>query len=139
MSICQQKFSFICNEDIGKLVLRLALSFMLFHGVHKVLTGIQGIKYLVTKTGLPEALAYGVYWGEVLVPLLILVGFFTRISAFFLSCTMGFAIYLAHSENILALGKTGGPLIELPALYLLMGIALLFLGAGKYSFDARCK
>jgi putative oxidoreductase len=36
------------DEDFGKLVVRLTVGvLMLFHGVHKVLTGIDPIKHMV--------------------------------------------------------------------------------------------
>ncbi|MDN5043566.1 DoxX family protein, partial [Aliarcobacter butzleri] len=71
--------------------------------------------------------------------ILIILGLFTRISSFFFAFTMVFAIFLAHGSEIFALEKTGGPVIELALLYLLASISIMFLGAGKYSLDAKCK
>jgi putative oxidoreductase len=140
LSNCEKKFSTILSEDFGKLILRLTLaSLMLFHGFHKIFSGIDGIKFLVTKAGLPEALAYGVYVGEVIIPLLLILGFYTRIASLIFAINMGFAIFLAFSDKLFVLTKTGGPLIELPIFYLFVSVAILFLGAGRYSFDARCK
>jgi putative oxidoreductase len=51
---------------------------------------------------------------------------------------MVFAIFLAHSADIFTLGKTGGPIIELPLIYLLVSVSIMFIGAGKYSLDAKC-
>ena len=43
------------DEDFGKLVVRLTVGvLMLFHGVHKVLTGIDPIKHMVAAQGLPD-------------------------------------------------------------------------------------
>ena len=112
---------------------------MLFHGFSKLFNGIDGIKFLVTNAGLPEFIAYGVYMGEVVFPILIILGLFTRISSLFFALTMVFAIFLAHSNEIFVLGKTGGPVIELALIYLLTSISIMFIGAGKYSLDARCK
>ena len=112
---------------------------MLFHGFHKIISGISGIKFLVTKAGLPEILAYGVYMGEVLIPILLILGLFTRLASAIFAINMGFALYLAFSDKLFVLTKTGGPLIELPLFYLVVSLAIFFLGAGKYSFDARCK
>ena len=51
----------ILNEDIGKIILRVSIAtLMLFHGYHKLINGIAGIKGLVVKAGFPEFLAYGV-------------------------------------------------------------------------------
>jgi putative oxidoreductase len=127
------------NEDIGKLILRVSIAgLMLFHGFFKLFNGIDGIKFLVTQAGLPEFFAYGVYLGEILFPILIIIGLFTRISSLFFALTMVFAIFLAHSNDIFALGKTGGPVIELALIYLLTSISIMFIGAGKFSLDAKC-
>lgn len=140
MTCCENKLGSVLNEDIGKLILRFSIAgLMLFHGFSKLFNGIDGVKFLVTSAGLPEVVAYGVYFGEIVFPILIILGLFTRISSLFFALTMVFAIFLAHSSDIFALGKTGGPIIELPLIYLLGAISLMFIGAGKYSFDARCK
>ncbi|AXK48310.1 GntR family transcriptional regulator [Aliarcobacter trophiarum LMG 25534] len=139
MRCCENKLSYILNEEIGKLILRVSIAgLMLFHGIAKFLNGIDGIKFLVTQAGLPEFFAYGVYLGEILFPILIILGLFTRISSLFFALTMVFAIFLAHSSDLFVLGKTGGPVIELPLLYLLASVSIMFIGAGKYSLDAKC-
>ena len=136
---CEQKLSSVLNEDIGKLILRLSIAvLMLFHGYKKYIFGIEGIKTLVIKTGLPEVLAYGVYVGEIIIPILLILGFRTRVCALLLSFTMAFAIPLAHSEKLFLIdAKTGGLAIELPLLYLLSALSLFFIGGGKYSIDAK--
>lgn len=140
MTCCENKLGSVLNEDIGKLILRFSIAgLMLFHGFSKLFNGIDGVKFLVTNAGLPEVVAYGVYLGEVIFPILIILGLFTRISSLFFALTMVFAIFLAHSSDIFTLGKTGGLVIELPLIYLLGAISLMFIGAGKYSLDARCK
>ncbi len=140
MTCCENKLESVLDGDIGKLILRFSIaSLMLFHGFTKLFNGIDGIKFLVTKAGLPEFVAYGVYLGEIVFPILIIFGLFTRISSLFFALTMVFAIFLAHSSDLFVLGKTGGLVIELPLLYLLVSISLMFIGAGKYSLDAKCK
>jgi putative oxidoreductase len=139
MRNCENKISCSLNEDIGKLILRVSITgLMLFHGFFKLFNGIDGIKGLVTQAGLPEFLAYGVYFGEIVFPILIIIGLYTRISSIFFALTMVFAIFLAHSNEIFVLGKTGGPVIELALIYLLTSISIMFIGAGKYSLDAKC-
>lgn len=139
MRCCESKLESILNEDIGKLILRVSITgLMLFHGFFKLFNGIDGIKGLVTQAGLPEFLAYGVYFGEIVFPILIIIGLYTRISSIFFALTMVFAIFLAHSNEIFVLGKTGGPVIELALIYLLTSISIMFIGAGKYSLDAKC-
>ena len=139
MRNCENKISCSLNEDIGKLILRVSITgLMLFHGFFKLFNGIDGIKGLVTQAGLPEFLAYGVYFGEIVFPILIIIGLYTRISSIFFALTMVFAIFLAHSNEIFVLGKTGGPVIELALIYLLTSISIMFIAAGKYSLDAKC-
>jgi len=129
----------VLSDDMGKLTLRLTLGIlMLLHGINKFENGINGIKFLVTKNGLPEVLAYGVYLGELIVPILLIIGLYTRISSFIYATTMAFAIYLAHASDIFALNaKTGASAIELQLLFMFGAVALMFLGAGKISVDKR--
>jgi putative oxidoreductase len=129
----------ILSDNVGKLILRLMLGvLMLFHGYKKYQSGIDGIKKLVVTNGLPEFLAYGVYVGEILVPILIIIGLYTRISSLIYALTMAVAIFLAHSSHLFSLNaKTGGLIIETPLLFMLGAIALMFLGAGRYSIDKR--
>jgi putative oxidoreductase len=129
----------VLSDNVGKLILRLMLGvLMLFHGYKKYQSGIDGIKKLVVTNGLPEFLAYGVYIGEILVPILIIIGLYTRISSLIYALTMTIAIFLAHSSHLFSLNaKTGGLIIETPLLFMLGAIALMFLGAGRYSIDKR--
>lgn len=135
----EKKLAKYLTEETGKLLLRLSVAILiLFHGFKKFSYGISGVKALVLKAGLPEFLAYGVYMGELIIPFLLIIGLFTRISALILSVTMMTAIFLAYSDKLLMLdAKTGGPLIELPLLYLLASLSIAFLGAGKYSLDRK--
>ena len=58
-------------SDFGKLALRLTLGILtLLHGVGKIISGPAPIVALVTAASLPAALAYLVYVGEVLAPVL---------------------------------------------------------------------
>jgi putative oxidoreductase len=122
------------NEDIGKLVLRLTVGgLMLFHGFYKVQNGVGGIGDLLDKKGLPEFLAYGVYVGEVLAPLLLILGLFTRAAGLVVSFTMATAIFLAHMKDITKLADQGGGwAVELPMFYLLCGVVIFLFGCGRF-------
>lgn len=136
MKCIENKLS-VLNADIGKLILRLTIGgLMLFHGWAKVVNGIDGIKAMVAKAGFPEFFAYGVYLGEILFPLMIVLGIFVRTSALFVAITMVAAIFLAHSHEIFTLEGTGGPVIELALMYLLGSIAIMFIGSGKISIKS---
>ena len=122
------------NTDLGILILRLSLGIlMLFHGFAKLLNGVEGMAEKFSNTGIPGFIAYGVYVGEVIAPVLLIIGFRTRLAALLYSFTMLVAIVLAHTSDILATGPSGGWAIELPMMYLLGGIVLLFTGGGKYA------
>jgi putative oxidoreductase len=124
--------------DLGKFLLRLGVGgLMLFHGIHKMINGFQGIKDLLSANNLPEILWIGVPIGEILAPLCILIGVFTRISALLVAITMFFSIYLAHAAEVFQLGQSGAPVIELNLLYLLGALALFFIGAGRYALYKR--
>ena len=125
------------NNDIGKLLLRLSLGVLiLFHGVHKLIHGIGGVKSMLSSSGLPEFLAYGVYMGELVVPIFIILGLYARVASLLLAFNMLVAIYLAYGFSF-SLAKYGGLVIETPLLYLLMSILVFFLGSGKYSVNSK--
>jgi putative oxidoreductase len=120
--------------DTGRLILRLALGVLiLLHGIAKLMGGVAGIVGMVEKAGLPGPVGYLVYIGEVLAPLLVIVGFWTRAAASVIAINMLFAIGLAHTSQLFELSKTGGWAIELQAMYLFTAIAVALLGAGRYS------
>ena len=121
-------------EDIGKLILRLTVGgLMLFHGIHKAINGIDFVKGMLGGHGLPEMLAYGVYIGEILAPLFLIIGWKSRWWAAILTFNMITAIYLAHGSDIFSLSPQGAWSIELPMLFLLGAFALVFLGSGRYA------
>jgi len=120
--------------DLGKLFLRMGVGgLMLFHGIDKLIMGFGGIKGLLVKNGLPELLWIGAFVGEVIAPLCILFGFFTRISALLVAITMVFSIVLKYGAAGFGLGETGAPLIELNLLYLFSALALYCIGGGRFA------
>lgn len=124
------------NTDIGKLLLRLLVgSLMLFHGIAKINHGIAFITSKVTQAGLPEFLSYGVYIGEIIAPILLIIGLKTRFAAFIIASTMLFAVFLVHSNDLFALTTTGAWALELQMFYFGSAIIILFMGAGKISWD----
>jgi putative oxidoreductase len=126
----------VLNDDLGKLIVRIAIGgLMLFHGVAKILSGPGQIIELVNQNNLPSFAAYGVYIGEVAAPVFVLLGIWTRPAAAIMAINMVIAVALQHRTQIFALDKMSGAwAIELPALYFLGSVALVFLGAGRYSF-----
>lgn len=124
----------------GFLVQRLSIGgLMLFHGVHKIFNGIGGIEKMLEARDLPGFIAYGVYVGEVLGPLMMILGFKARIGAALVASTMVVSIFLAFSDQIFKLTENGGPVIELNLLYLFGAIAVMISGAGMLSIDNYLK
>lgn len=125
-------------EDLGKLILRLTVGVLvLLHGFHKLMNGVSGIEGMVTGAGLPALLAYGVFLGEVLGPVLLIVGFYARVGAALIMLNMIVAIVLAHSQQIFLLTPQGGWQLELQGLYLFAALALLLMGPGRMSLNGR--
>ncbi len=120
------------NESIGKLILRVTLGgLMLLHGIAKLRNGVDGVADMLDSSGLPTVLAYGVYVGEVIAPILLILGLWTRVAAIIFAFNMLMAIILGHANEIFALNQFGGWAIELPALFLLAAISIAFLGPGR--------
>jgi putative oxidoreductase len=126
------------SPDIAKLVLRLSLAFMMiFHGIDKVINGISGVRFLTTNAGLPEFFAYGVFIGELVFPVLIAFGLYSRVASIGLAFNMLMAILLAHGSSLFELGKHGAPTIELPFLYLVICIVIFLQGPGKFAVNSK--
>ncbi len=122
------------SDDTGKLVLRLALGIMiLLHGIAKLHGGIGFVASLVISHGLPGALAYGVYIGEIVAPVLLIVGLYTRAAAWVVVINMLFALWLVHLGDLFSLGKQGGWALELQGMFLFAALAVALLGAGRFS------
>lgn len=122
------------QDDLGKLVLRLALGIMmLLHGISKLTNGISGIEGMVVNAGFPAVFAYLVYVGEVLAPILLIIGYLTRPAALIMAINMIVAVYLAHMSQLFQLSKTGGWAIELQGFFFFTALAVALLGAGRYS------
>jgi putative oxidoreductase len=122
------------KDDVGRLLLRLAIGgLMLFHGMNKLLYGNEEVNQLLMDVGAPAFFSFGVFLGEVIGPILLLLGFKARVGAFFIVIDMVIAILLVHSSQLTQVNQMGGWMIELNALYLLGAIAILFLGSGRYA------
>ncbi len=122
------------SDDFGKLILRVAVGgLLLLHGVHKMLTGIEPIQAMVVAHHLPSVVAYGVYLGEVVGPVMVILGLFARVGGALIVANMAMAVVLAGMGNLMTLNPMGGYALELEALYLFGGLSVMLLGAGRYS------
>ncbi len=124
------------NSDLGKLLLRVSVGgLMLYHGVHKLQHGYGFLEPLLQRAGLPGYLSHGVLLTELIAPLFIVLGIYTRPSALIVAFGMFMALYLVHSKDLHTLTAQGGYGLELQALYLFGSLALFFFGAGRYSIS----
>ncbi|MDO5608111.1 MAG: DoxX family protein [Capnocytophaga sp.] len=125
------------NTDLGLLILRLAVGVLfLLHGIAKI-GHLEGVQYLLSEKGLPAFISYGVLVGEVLAPILLIIGYRTRLAAVVVMFTALAAIWLAHSHEIFALSQHGGWAIELLGLYLFGAKALFFTGGGRLAVSTK--
>ncbi|HEY6952039.1 MAG TPA: DoxX family protein [Bacteroidota bacterium] len=125
------------SDDFGKLILRFSVGGMLlFHGLSKLMHGIGWLPPLLQMHGLPGFLAYGVFIAEIVAPLLLFAGLWTRLASAAIVVDMIMAVALVLRSEIFAVKQGGGGWgIELEAFFLLGSLAIFFLGAGKYSFS----
>lgn len=125
------------NDALGKLILRLTVAgLMLPHGVTKLLdpSRLTGIGNTLAAQGLPTVLAYGVLIGEVLAPLMVLIGWRSRVGALLMVANMLVAIFLAHLGELAAFKSSGGWALELQGFFLFGALALVFLGSGRMAW-----
>jgi putative oxidoreductase len=122
------------NDALGKLILRFTVGIMmLFHGAAKIMNpgSVDYIGGVLSGSGLPSFLAYGVYVGEIIAPIMIILGIYSRYGAMLIVINMLFAIFLMHTGDIFALTEHGGWRLELQGFYLFGALAIMFLGSGR--------
>ena len=124
------------NEDVAKFLLRLTTGIlMLFHGVDKLLN-LQTLGYIknqLIEYNLHPVLAYGVFVGEIVAPILLILGIYARFGGLLIFINMLFAIILVHLNELLRLTEHGGWALELQAFYLISGLTILLIGSGRYA------
>ena len=126
------------SEDLGKLILRLTLGILiLLYGIAKIKSGVGFLEPALTGIGLPPWVAYGAYLGEVLAPIMVILGVFTRTSAFVIFVHMIFAVVLMHRPDLFSLDKQGGYALELQAMFMFTALALVFMAPGRYAVTKR--
>jgi len=126
------------NTDLGLLILRvLVASLLILHGFGNLMSNYAFIKSMMVNSGLPEFLSYGAFVGEIVAPVLIIVGYKERLASMLVAFTMLMAIATTHSTEIFQLNQFGGWAIELQAFYLFGALVIFFTGAGKYVANYR--
>ena len=103
------------TEDLAKLLLRIVLGLLvLLHGIAKIRGGPGFIL-------------------EVVAPLLVIAGLWTRAASLVIAVNMIFAVALVDMGNLFTISETGGWALELQGLFLAAAVAVALLGAGRYS------
>ena len=127
------------QQDAARLILRLVLGLcILLHGIAKIRHGVGGIEQMLVANGLPAQLAWGALVGEVLAPLMVLVGWHARIGAALVAVNMLFALFLVHMGEVFATNaQSGGWAIELQAMFLFSAFAIALLGPGRFSLNQK--
>ncbi|KAB7627666.1 DoxX family protein [Alkalilimnicola sp. S0819] len=126
------------TDNLAKLILRLTLGILiLLHGIAKLRSGVSGIEGMLAGHGLPAFIAYGVYIGEVLAPILLIIGYYARVGAALIVVNMLFALFLVHSDEFFQLGGNGGWALELQGMFLFTALALAISGPGRMSLNNR--
>jgi putative oxidoreductase len=141
-------------RDLGLLILRLAGVYLaVSHGWGKVVGLASGeSRFLDAIAGMgfpaPVLFAWAAALAELVGGLAIALGLFTRWAAAFAACTMFVAAFVRHraASQLLSwlhvapvsdetVRGWGNP--ELAAVYLIVCLSLVLLGAGRFSIDAR--
>ena len=126
------------SNNIGLLILRCTIGILiLFHGIANMNSNYAFIKNVLDGYHIPNFLAYGVFIGEIIAPLFIIIGYKARLTSLIIAFNFLVAILLAHSSDIFSLNQFGGWGIELQVLYLFGSMTIFFTGAGKYTVSTK--
>ena len=128
----------LLKPDISAFILRLALgTVLLAHSVYLKLMvfTLAGTSQFFASIGLPEILAYIVFFIEVAAGVALILGVYSRIFA-----ALALPVFLgatwAHAANGWLFTNTGGGW-EYPLFLAVMALVQLSLGDGKYAISTR--
>ncbi len=123
------------SRDWALLFVRLGLAItILFHGWHKLTHGVGHLQEDLILLGFPGFVAYLAYVGEIVAPIMLLLGTYSRAAALFILGTCVF-IFMVRWGNgtFLVSPKTGGLIIAEAYLYLSSALAIFFAGSGRFA------
>ncbi len=122
------------TQDLGKAILRIVLGVLiLLHGISKLMAGPGFVEQVVAQAGLPGPVAYLVYIGEVVAPILLIIGLWARAAGLIVAINMVFALALVHAKQFGEMAPTGGWALELQGMYLAAALVVALIGAGRLS------
>ena len=129
------------TNDFTSLFVRITTGFLMLHlhGLRKITSGYERweklgrtITDLIQVDSLAIPLGFMASLSESVFAFFIIIGFYTRISTFFLAFTM----IVAFSKHLFSDGFKSG---EMALLYLILCIIIYLLGPGKFSIDRLIK
>jgi putative oxidoreductase len=134
--------------DLGLLILRLGIGCMVFYyGSQKMLGLFGGSGFAATvtnfeKMGFPALAITLSIFAEFFGSLGLILGALTRVAALGLVCNFAVATWAMAKGPDVIHGITSGnhgdaALVFYPVAFFVANLAMVFLGAGKYSLDAR--
>lgn len=120
------------KKDIGLAILRIAPSIMMLtHGIPKLQKLLNGNFEFGNPIGIGAAPSlFLTVIGEVLCPLLLIIGFKTRWAAVPSAITMAVAALIVHGADDFGVK-------EKAVMYIVFFVAIIFLGPGKFSIDKK--
>lgn len=124
------------GNDIAKLILRLSLGILLLlHGMAKIQTPeiIIAMGADLADVYLPAETAWLMLLGEVLGPVLLIIGVLTRFAGAMIAIQMLVVILVSSANTVATFLPDGGYALELQAMYLFAGLTVAFLGSGSYA------
>jgi len=124
-------------DNYGKLLLRVLVgALLLVHGIAKLRYGVDGIGNMLVGAGLPAFLKWGAYVGEVIAPLLVILGVYARVGGLLIVVQMLFALGLAHTPSVELFTVNGGSwALETQAFFLFGGLSIALLGSGRLGLN----
>ena len=129
------------TNDFTSLFVRITTGFLMLHlhGLRKITSGYERweklgrtITDLIQLDSLAIPLGFMASLSESVFAVFIMIGFYTRISTFFLAFTM----IVAFSKHLFSDGLKSG---EMALIYLILCIIIYLLGPGKFSIDRLIK
>ena len=105
----------------------------------KIIHGIAFIQDPLAGLGLPYWISYGVYIGEIIAPLFLILGLGARIAALVIAINMVMAVILDAHKLAFTINGGGGWGLELEALYFITAVTITLIGPGRFRLFANVK
>lgn len=123
--------------ELAKFILRVGFAVLfLLHGLHKMQTGVDFVGSKFVEFGLSASFAYLAYIAEVVAPILMILGIFTRLAAFFAASGAVVIMILMHFNDFFSLTNVGAWSVESIATFFFGFVVVMLLGSGKYALKA---